>query len=158
MNSVNPEAGPSALMDIAWHMVLPVAALVAGSLPMLARHVRAAMVEALSSSYMRAAQGHGIAGSRLLYRHALPAAANPLLSLFGLSVAGLLSVSLLVEVVMGWPGIGPLMVEAILARDLFVVIAAVVFFTFFLAIGNLLADLLLYCFDPTIRNPGVEAP
>jgi peptide/nickel transport system permease protein len=81
----------------------------------------------------------------------LRAAANPLISLFGLSVALLLSVSLLVEVIMGWPGIGPVLLEAILARDLFVVVGAVMLSTLLLVGGNLLADLLLYVFDPRIR-------
>jgi peptide/nickel transport system permease protein len=120
-------------------------------LPLLLRHTRASMVEVLDSSFMRAALGHGLSTKKLLFRHALPAAANPLISLFGLSVAGLLSVSLLVEVIVGWPGIGPLLTEAILSRDLFVVIAAVVASTSFLVIGNLIADILLYVFDPRIR-------
>lgn len=152
MSSANQTQGWwKGMLDIAWHMVLPVVALVAGSLPTLLRHTRASMVEVLNSSFMRAAQGHGLSTTSLLFRHALPAAANPLISLFGLSIAGLLSVSLLVEVIVGWPGMGPLLIEAILGRDLFVVIAAVVFSTLFLVIGNLLADILLYAFDPRIR-------
>lgn len=140
------------LRDLGWHMALPVAALVIGSLTMILRHVRASVGEVLESSYMRAAQGHGLSRLKLLFGHALPAAANPLISLFGLSVALLLSVSLLIEVVMGWPGIGPLLLEAILARDLFVVIGAVMLSTLFLIGGNLLGDILLYTFDPRIRR------
>jgi len=152
MSSANQDQGWwRSLLDIAWHMVLPVTALVAGSLPMLLRHTRASLVEVLDSSFVRAAQGHGLSSRSLLFRYALPAAANPLISLFGLSVAGLLSVSLLVEAIVGWPGIGPMLIEAILGRDLFVVIATVVFSTVFLVIGNLLADILLYAFDPRIR-------
>jgi peptide/nickel transport system permease protein len=140
------------LRDLGWHMVLPVAALVIGSLSIILRHVRASVSEVLESSYMRAAEGHGLPRLKLLFGYALPAAANPLISLFGLSVAVLLSVSLLIEVVMGWPGIGPLLLEAILARDLFVVIGAVMLSTLFLIGGNLLADVLLYAFDPRIRR------
>lgn len=140
------------LRDVTWHMVLPVAALVIGLLTMVLRHVRASVREVLDSSYMRAAEGHGLPRLKLLFRYALPAAANPLISLFGLSVALLLSVSLLIEVVMGWPGMGPLLLEAILSRDLFVVIGAVMLSTVFLLIGNLLADVLLYAFDPRIRR------
>ena len=152
MNSANQVQGWwKGMLDTAWHMILPVAALVVGSLPTLLRHTRASMVEVLNSSFMRAARGHGLSTTSLLFRHALPAAANPLISLFGLSVAGLLSVSLLVEVIVGWPGMGPLLIEAILGRDLFVVIAAVIFSTLFLVAGNLLADILLYAFDPRIR-------
>lgn len=140
------------LRDLGWHMVLPVAALVIGSLTIILRHVHASVSEVLESSYMRAAEGHGLSRLKLLFGYALPAAANPLISLFGLSVAMLLSVSLLIEVVMGWPGIGPLLLEAILARDLFVVIGAVMLSTLFLIGGNFLADVLLYAFDPRIRR------
>jgi peptide/nickel transport system permease protein len=140
------------LHDLGWHMVLPVSALVIGSLAILLRHVRASVAEVVESSYMRAAEGHGLPRFKLLFGYALPAAANPLISLFGLSIAVLLSVSLLIEVVMSWPGIGPLMLEAILARDLFVVIGAVMLSTVFMVTGNLLADVLLYAFDPRIRR------
>ncbi|HEX3155816.1 MAG TPA: ABC transporter permease, partial [Candidatus Angelobacter sp.] len=126
------------LRDLGWHMVLPVAAMVIGSLTVILRHVRASVSEVLESSYMRAAEGHGLPRYKLLFGYALPAAANPLVSLFGLSVAMLLSVSLLIEVVMSWPGIGPLLLEAILARDLFVVIGAVMLSVVFLVAGNLL--------------------
>lgn len=140
------------LRDLGWHMVLPVAALVVGSLAIILRHVRASISEVLESSYMRAAEGHGLPWFKLLFGYALPAAANPLISLFGLSVAVLLSVSLLIEVVMSWPGIGPLLLEAILARDLFLVVGAVMLSTVFLIAGNLLGDVLLYAFDPRIRR------
>ena len=140
------------LRDLSWHMVLPVAALVIGSLTVILRHVHASVSEVMESSYMRAAEGHGLPRLKLLFGYALPAAANPLISLFGLSVALLLSVSLLIEVVMSWPGIGPLLLEAILARDLFVVIGTVLLSTVFLIVGNLVGDVLLYAFDPRIRR------
>ena len=138
------------LADTLWHMVLPVGVLVIGALPTIVRHVRSSVAEVLASNYIRGAQGHGLGAPALLVRHALPAAANPLISLLGLSVAGLLSASLLVEVIVGWPGLGPMVVEATLARDLYVVIGAAMFSMVFLAIGNFLADLLLYAADPRI--------
>jgi peptide/nickel transport system permease protein len=67
-------------------------------------------------------------------------------------VATLLSASLLVEVVMSWPGLGPMLLEAIVARDLYVVIGAVVFSTVLLVGGNLTADLLLLILDPRVRE------
>jgi peptide/nickel transport system permease protein len=139
------------LRDLASHMVLPVAALVLSALPLLVRHVRAAMADVLDAPFLLAAQGHGVPKRRLLYRYALPAAANPLISLFGFSIGALLSGSLMIEIVMSWPGIGPMLVEAILARDLYMVIAAVLFSTLFLVAGNFLADTLLYWADPRIR-------
>lgn len=138
--------------DLLHHMALPVAALVLSVLPLLVRHVRAAVAEVLDAPFLLAAEGHGIPRGTLLYRYALPAAANPLISLFGFSVGTLLSGSLLVEVVMSWPGLGSFLLEAILARDLYVVIGGVLLSTLFLVGGNLLADLLLYWADPRIRT------
>jgi peptide/nickel transport system permease protein len=140
------------IRDIAWHMVLPVIALVLSTLPTLVRHVRAAVADVLNASFLRAAASHGIARRTLLYRYALRAAANPLISLFGFSVGALLSGSLLVEVVMSWPGLGPLLLEAIFARDLYVVIGGVLCSTIFLVAGNFLADVLVYWADPRIRT------
>ena len=138
--------------DLLHHMALPVATLVLSVLPLLIRHVRAAVAEVLCAPFLLTAEGHGIPRRTLLYRYALPAAANPLISLFGFSVGTLLSGSLLVEVVMSWPGLGPFLLEAILARDLYVVIGGVLLSTLFLVGGNLLADLLLYWADPRIRT------
>ena len=138
--------------DLLLHMALPVAALVLSVLPLLVRHVRAAMAEVLVAPFLLAAEGHGIPRRTLLYRYALPAAANPLVALFGFSIGTLLSGSLLIEVVMSWPGLGPFLLEAILARDIYVVIGGVLLSTLFLVGGNFLADLLLYWADPRIRT------
>ena len=140
------------LSDLLMHMALPVTALVLSALPLLIRHIRAAMVEVLGAPHLRAAAAHGIPHRKLLYGYALRAAANPLIALFGFSVGTLLSGSLLVEIIMSWPGIGPLLLEAILARDLYVVIGGVLFSTVFLVAGNFLADVLLYWADPRIRT------
>jgi len=139
------------IRDVTLHMTLPVVALVLSVLPMLVRHVRAAVADVLEAPFLLAARGHGVPRRTLLYRYALPAAANPLISLFGFSIGGLLSGTLLIEVVMSWPGLGPLLLEAILARDLYLVIGGVLLSALFLVGGNLLADMLLYWADPRIR-------
>src|SRR6185295_4516753 len=144
-------SGAARAWDVASHLALPAAALVLGILPVLVRHVRASVADVLESPFVRAARGHGIPERRVLFRHVLPAAANPLISLFGLSLAGLLSMSLVVEVVMSWPGLGPLLLEAILARDFHLVLGPVLVSTVLLLGGNLLADLLLLAADPRIR-------
>jgi peptide/nickel transport system permease protein len=154
MVSVGIEGLPLAarLWDLARHMILPVAILVLTAQPLLVRHVRAAMAESLQEGFIRAAEAHGIRRRRLLWRYALPAAANPLISLFGFSIGALLSGSLLVEVITSWPGLGPFLLEAILARDLYVVIGGVLLSTIFLVAGNFLADVLLFWADPRIRT------
>jgi peptide/nickel transport system permease protein len=144
-------SGPERVLDVAWHLALPVAVLVLGMAPTLVRHVRASMAEAIDSPFALSARAQGIPRQRRLFRHVLPAAANPLISLFGFSLGTLLSASLLIEVVMGWPGLGPLFLEAIMARDFALVLAVVMLSAAFLVVGNLLADILLYRMDPRIR-------
>lgn len=141
------------LADLAWRLALPATVLVIGMLPVLVRHVRAAMIETMSAPFALAARAHGVPSGRRLFRHVLPVAAHPLIGLLGLSLGTLLSGSLMVEVVMGWPGLGPLLVDAILSRDIAVVLSAVVLSAAFLIAGNTAADLLLYRIDPRIRAP-----
>lgn len=137
--------------DVVWHLVLPVTVLVLGMLPVLVRHTRAAMIEVMDSAFAVNARAQGIPRRRLLVRHLLPAAAGPLVGLFGLSFGTLLSASLLLEVVMSWPGLGPLFLEAIMARDFALVVGVVMLSTALLITGNLVADVLLYRLDPRIR-------
>lgn len=139
------------LRDLAMHMVIPAGTLALASLPVLVRHIRASMIEVLKTPFVQAARGHGIGPTRLLFRYALPAAGNPLISLFGLSVAGLLSGSLLVEVVTGWPGLGPLLLEASMSRDLYVVVGVVMASTLFMIFGSFVADVMLVVVDPRVR-------
>jgi peptide/nickel transport system permease protein len=142
----------SKVKDVAEHLFLPALGLAIATLPPLLRHTRSAMIEVLEAPFIRAARAHGVPELRVLLRYALPVAANPLISLFGLSLATMLSASLLVEVILSWPGIGPLLVDAILAKDVYVVIGAVMLSSVFLVAGNLFADLLLFAADPRMRT------
>jgi peptide/nickel transport system permease protein len=137
--------------DIASHLFLPVLSLVLCSLPLLLRHVRSAMLGVIDSPFIHSARGHGIGRVRILFRHALPAAMNPLLSLFGFSLASLLSISLLTEIIMSWPGLGPLLLEAVMGHDAYVVVGAVTLSTLLLIGGTTATDILLYAADPRIR-------
>ncbi len=137
--------------DILSHAFLPVTALALTILPTLLRHVRAAMVEALAAPFVKASRAHGLP-RRSVMRHALRVAANPLISLFGLTLGNLLGASLLIEVILSWPGMGPLLLEAISARDFHVVIGAVMFSAVAFIGGNFAADVLLYAADPRIRT------
>lgn len=140
------------MWDLMHHMFLPATILILSAQPILVRHIRAAVAESLGEGFIRAAEAHGISRRRLLWLYALPAAANPLISLFGFSIGALLSGSLLIEVVTSWPGLGPFLLEAILARDLYVVVGGVLLSTIFLVGGNFIADVALYWADPRIRT------
>jgi peptide/nickel transport system permease protein len=112
------------------------------------------VLEVLGAPYVQSARGFGTRPARLLFRHVLPVAANPAISLLGFSLAGLLSGSLMVEVVCGWPGLGPLILEATLSRDLYLVIGGIMFSALFMIGGNLIADIMLVALDPRIRREG----
>ncbi len=143
--------------DIIAHLKLPVLVLVLCESAIIVRHIRASGLEVLGAPYVQAARGLGIPRGRLLFRHVLPAAANPAISLFGFSLAGLASGSLLVEVICGWPGLGPLVLDATLSRDLYVVMGGIMFSAVFMVGGNLIADILLMACDPRIRTGDVHA-
>jgi len=143
--------------DLALHLLLPVFILLLAGIPIVERHIRAGVIEALETPPVQYARALGIGEKRLLFRHTLPLAANPAISLFGLSLASLLGGSLLVEVITGWPGLGPLILEATLARDLYVVIGAIMLSAVFLLTGNFVADLLLVAVDPRIRSGEPDA-
>lgn len=140
------------VQDVAAHFFLPVMALALISTPVLIRHMRASTIDALRSPFMQGGRAMGMPERRLRVRYAWRAAANPMISLFGLSVAALLSASFAVETIMSWPGIGPLLLAAVVARDLHVVVGVVICSTILLIGGNLLADVLLYWADPRVRS------
>jgi peptide/nickel transport system permease protein len=140
------------LQDVIAHLVLPVFILVLSESAVIINHVRASVIEALQAPHVQAARGFGISQGRLLFRHVLPVAANPAVSLLGFSLAGLLSGSLMVEVVCGWPGLGPMILDATLSRDLYLVIGGIMFSSLFMVGGNLVADMILLALDPRVRR------
>jgi peptide/nickel transport system permease protein len=145
------------LQDILFHLALPALILVLCETAVIVRHVRTSVLEVLDAPYVQAACGFGIRPGRVLFRHVLPVAANTAISLLGFSLAGLLSGSMLVEAVCGWPGLGPLMLEATLSRDLYLVIGGIMFSSLFAVGGGLIADIMLLALDPRIRREGSDA-
>lgn len=146
------------LADRLWHLILPATTLALAVLPTLLAHVRRALVEASDAPFVEAARGHGVGEWRLFRRYALRSAANPLVTLLGFTLATLMSGSLIVEWILGWPGLGPLLLHAVLARDTHLVIAGALLSAAFLLLGNLLADLLLWHLDPRLRHPVPVGP
>ena len=150
----SPEDGSSrwqSVVAVSRHLILPVVVLALANVPVVFQHTYSAVKEVMAAPYIWAARAHGIGSSRILFHHALRPALNPLTSLLGTSLASLLSASLLVEVIVGWPGIGPLLLEAIVNRDIYIVIGGVMLSAVLLIGGTLVADLLLFAVDPRIR-------
>lgn len=139
------------LADLGWHMILPAAVIGLTSVAGYMRQMRGQMVEAMSSDYVRTARAKGVSTNRVQFVHALRNAINPLVTLFGFSLAALLSGSFLVEVVFNWPGLAQVTTSAVFAKDEPLVMASVLFSALLLIAGNFVADLLLAVVDPRIR-------
>ena len=139
------------LVDTLWHLVLPMIVLGTIGLAQYVRQMRSEMIETLSQDYIRTARAKGLSPRRVLTRHALGNAINPLVTIFGFSLATLLAGALLTEFVFAWPGLGTLIFDALMAKDEPLVMASVVMLVLMLVIGNLIADVLLGIIDPRIR-------
>jgi peptide/nickel transport system permease protein len=152
MSSIDAPSGlENAAADVARHLVVPVAILVISIAPGLLQHVRHALADAVPRPLAVALTARGLPRRRVIVRHALRLAAAPLAALGGLSLGTLLSASLLVEALVGWPGLGALLLEAVTARDEYVIVGATIVSTLFLVCGNAIGDAVLYATDPRSR-------
>ncbi len=142
------------LFDLLRHLALPVATLALGSFMATARYLRAALDEALAQDFILAARARGVSERRLLWRHALPHALLPLVTLAGLHLPQLVGGAVVVETVFGWPGLGRVAVEAIGARDYPVIMATTLLSAVLVTLGSLLADIACRRVDPRVRLSG----
>ena len=135
----------------AHHLVLPVLVLAASELAGIMRQMRSNLLDTLRADYVTAARAKGLPEGWVIYKHALRNAINPLLTIFGYSLAHLLSGAFIVENIMAWPGLGRLTIEAYTAKDSMLVVDSVVMATALLIVGNFVADVMLAWSDPRIR-------
>jgi peptide/nickel transport system permease protein len=137
--------------DHVHHLILPAIVLAASDLAGIMRRMRSCLLDTLRAEYVTAARARGLGEGWVIYKHALRNAINPLLTIFGYSLAGLLSGAFIVENIMAWPGLGRLTIEAFFAKDSYLVVDTVVMATALLVVGNFVADLMLAWSDPRIR-------
>ena len=137
--------------DYTHHLILPALVLAAADLAGIMRQMRSNLLDTLRAEYITAARARGLGEGWVIYKHALRNAINPLLTIFGYSLAALLSGAFIVENIMAWPGLGRLTLEAFFAKDSYLVVDCVVMATALLVIGNFIADILLAWSDPRIR-------
>ena len=140
------------VFDIARHLVLPSLVLFTISLSGLQRQMRANMLEVLDSDYVKFARAKGLSENKVIFKHALRNAINPMITLLGFEFAGLLSGAALTEYVFQYPGLGRLILEAVMKSDINLVMASLMMGTIMLIVGNLLADILLMITDPRLRG------
>ena len=143
-------------LDISWHMILPTLALSITSFAGLQRITRGELLDVLRQDYIQTARAKGLPENRVIYVHALRNAVNPLITLLGFELASLLSGAFIAEFFFNWPGLGRLILQAVLAQDLYLVMASLVMGAVMLIVGNLLADLLLKAVDPRISLKNIN--
>jgi peptide/nickel transport system permease protein len=144
-------AGWSGLVDRLRHLALPLITLTLIGVGGTARFVRGAMREVQGQPFVTTAEAKGLSPLQVAGRHVARNAMIPVIILLGMSLPALLSGTVLVEVVFAWPGVGRRLVEAVLARDYPVIMAATVVTGALVVAGNLLADVCAAWIDPRIR-------
>ncbi len=137
--------------DLAKHLVVPALVISTAITAGLTRIMRANMLEVLGQQYTTTARAKGLTERVVLLKHALRNAVNPMITILGFNIGEILSGAALVEIVTGWPGLGKLILAALLNQDPYLVSGSVVYGVVLLMIGNLLADILLAITDPRIR-------
>lgn len=138
------------IINIAHHLVLPVIVLFTISLSGLQRQMRGNLLDVLGSDYVKFARAKGLSENKVVYKHALRNAINPMVTLLGFEFASLLSGAALTEYVFQYPGLGRLILEAVMKSDINLVMASLMMGTIMLVAGNLLADILLKLVDPRV--------
>jgi peptide/nickel transport system permease protein len=139
------------IKDILWHLILPTLVLTTISLSSLMRQMRANLLDVLNSEYVKFAYAKGLSKTKVIVKHAFRNAINPIITLLGFEFAGLLSGAALTEYVFQYPGLGKLILEAVMSSDINLVMASLMIGAFMLILGNLLADILLKLTDPRVR-------
>jgi len=139
------------VLDVLHHLFIPAMTLALVSLAGLTRLVRSAVLEVLKSPMITMLRAKGVP-ERVVVKHVFKNAMNPFTTLLGYEIASLISGAALVEIITGWPGMGMLMLDAVLSKDLFLVMGGLYIGTIMLIIGNLIADLLLAWIDPRVRE------
>jgi peptide/nickel transport system permease protein len=132
------------------HLIVPVVVLTFGALAGLQRVTRANMLEVLREQYVTTARAKGLDEKKVIYKHALRNAINPLVTLLGFEFAGLFAGAALLENVINYPGMGQLILEALRAKDQSLVMSTFLIGSIMLVLGNLLAEILLAFVDPRV--------
>ncbi len=137
-------------LDIAHHLILPVIVLSTISLAGLQRQMRGNLLDVLESDYVKMARAKGLPENKVIYKHAVRNAVNPLVTMLGFEFAALLNGAALTEFVLQYPGLGRLILEAVMKSDINLVMASLMIGSTMLIAGNLIADILLKFVDPRV--------
>jgi peptide/nickel transport system permease protein len=148
---INAPISFSKFLDLLNHMWIPIIVIGASGTAWLSRVMRANLLDVLNMQYVQTARAKGLAENKVIWKHAFRNAIHPLIMVLGGSLPGLISGETIVSIVLNLPTTGPLYVNALLQKDMYLAGAFLIFLALALLIGNLLADILLAWVDPRIR-------
>jgi peptide/nickel transport system permease protein len=143
--------GESSLADLAWHLVLPVAALSVSWIAWYSRFLRSSLLDVMHEDYVRTARAKGASDRAVYYKHALRNAILPLVTLVALDLPSLFAGALFIETIFAWPGMGRLFWDAARGRDYPVLLAVVMIDAVIIISCNILADIFYGVLDPRVK-------
>ncbi|MDR3452467.1 MAG: ABC transporter permease [Rhodoferax sp.] len=153
MRSIDSSGGGfQDVLDVLYHLVLPMATLALVYLAQYSRLARSSMLDVLGSDFIRTARAKGLAERVVLYKHALRNALIPVVTVLGLQFGNVLSGAILVETVFNWPGLGRLAFDSVLRRDYPTILGLLLFSSIVVVVMNLLTDLCYRLIDPRIKT------
>lgn len=145
-------SGGGGFFDVLHHLILPAVTLGIVATGVIARLTRANMLEVLRRDFIRSARAKGLSERRIIYRHAFQNALVSVVPVLGIQAGFVIGGAVYIETVFQWPGIGQMLVQAILQRDILLVQGAVVVIAAIYVVVNLIVDVLQHFLDPRIRN------
>jgi len=134
------------------HWIMPIGVLMLRPFGLLTQVVRGSMMGVLTSPYIKTAQAKGVRHSKIVFVHGLRNALLPVITVAGDLAASLVNGAVVVETIFGWPGIGKLMIDAIVRRDFALVQATVLITAIAIFVLNIVIDLVYAALDPRIRH------
>ncbi|MCM8814681.1 MAG: ABC transporter permease [Candidatus Omnitrophica bacterium] len=137
--------------DYMKHLLVPGLVLCLVNVGGLFRLMKNNFIETFNTPFILAAWARGVSRNSVIFKHTLRNALNPMFTILGMEIGSLLNGAALTEIICGWPGMGSLVLEAVLSHDLYLVMGSLVISGFLLVLGNLIGDILIAFFDPRIR-------
>lgn len=144
-------AGLTHALDVARHLTLPALVLASQEIAALVRLTRGGLITELATDHVRTARAKGLPERIIVFRHALPRALLPVLTVIGARAGHLIAGAVVVEIVFGWPGLGRLLISSLQTRDAPVLLGLFFMVSITVILANLLTDLLYAAVDPRIR-------
>ncbi|KMM39205.1 nickel ABC transporter permease [Guptibacillus hwajinpoensis] len=134
------------------HFILPSVTLGVAMAPLYIRLLRERLIATLQSSYIEAAKARGLRKNRIIFSHALRGSLIPLVTMFGLSIGSLLGGVTVIEILFSWPGMGELIVNAVMERDYPVIQGYILIIGFLVVLSNLVVDFMYIIINPQLNN------